>query len=218
MRSRWPALALLALFLAPPLWAGGRKSADVKSEGPKAEGKVYHVPYRLTDTQHILVRVKINGKGPFNFIVDTGAPLLYVAEPVAKKIGLPLPKKKSAEKKDAEKQDANPEKTADKKDADKKGRGGVVTLDRFEIEGGVVIEKAKAGNMQAAAIAANADGVVVGSALIDALRGTLDAEEKATPATIPAVTRLVSALAEAVRTARPSAAEYRGPPFPRLAA
>ncbi|MCB4767484.1 tryptophan synthase subunit alpha [Ancylobacter sp. Lp-2] len=60
---------------------------------------------------------------------------------------------------------------------------------------------------QAAAIAANADGVVVGSALIDALRGTLDAEEKATPATIPAVTRLVSALAEAVRTARPAAAE-----------
>ena len=31
------------------------------------------VPYRLTKTQHVLVRAKINGKGPFNFIVDTGA-------------------------------------------------------------------------------------------------------------------------------------------------
>ncbi|MBS7544541.1 tryptophan synthase subunit alpha [Ancylobacter oerskovii] len=60
---------------------------------------------------------------------------------------------------------------------------------------------------QAAAIAAGADGVVVGSALIDALRGTLDAEEQATPATVPAVTRLVSELAQAVRTARPAAAE-----------
>ena len=60
---------------------------------------------------------------------------------------------------------------------------------------------------QAAAIAANADGVVVGSALIDALRGSLDAQDKATDATIPAVTRLVSALAEAVRAARPKAAE-----------
>ncbi|MDR6953542.1 tryptophan synthase alpha chain [Ancylobacter sp. 3268] len=60
---------------------------------------------------------------------------------------------------------------------------------------------------QAAAIAAGADGVVVGSALIDALRGTLDTEEKATSATIPAVTQLVSALATAVRDARPAAAE-----------
>ncbi|MDF2617832.1 MAG: tryptophan synthase, alpha subunit [Xanthobacteraceae bacterium] len=59
----------------------------------------------------------------------------------------------------------------------------------------------------AAAIAAGADGVVVGSALIDALRGTLDAEDKATPATIPAVTRLVGDLAAAVHGARRQAAE-----------
>ncbi|MCK0206918.1 tryptophan synthase subunit alpha [Starkeya koreensis] len=60
---------------------------------------------------------------------------------------------------------------------------------------------------QAAAIAAGADGVVVGSALIDALRGTLDAEGHATPATVPAVTGLVGALAEAVRGVRRQAAE-----------
>ncbi|ADH91194.1 tryptophan synthase, alpha subunit [Ancylobacter novellus DSM 506] len=59
----------------------------------------------------------------------------------------------------------------------------------------------------AAAIAAGADGVVVGSALIDALRATLDADDKATPATIPAVTRLVGALAEAVHGVRRQAAE-----------
>lgn len=59
----------------------------------------------------------------------------------------------------------------------------------------------------AAAIAANADGVVVGSALIDALRATLDAEDRATPATITAVTDLVGRLAEAVRGVRRQAAE-----------
>ena len=30
----------------------------------------------MTTFQHVLVRAKINGKGPFNFILDTGAPAL----------------------------------------------------------------------------------------------------------------------------------------------
>jgi tryptophan synthase alpha chain len=54
---------------------------------------------------------------------------------------------------------------------------------------------------QAAAIAANADGVVVGSALVDALKQTLDQGNKATPATIKAVSDLVTALAKGVRSA-----------------
>lgn len=51
-------------------------------------GKPHPVPYRLTDTQHVLVRLKINGKGPYNFVVDTGCPVLIVATPVAEKAGL----------------------------------------------------------------------------------------------------------------------------------
>src|SRR5512135_2444182 len=51
-------------------------------------GESYQVPYRLTDTNHFLVRVRINGKGPFNFLVDTGAPALFVATETARKIGL----------------------------------------------------------------------------------------------------------------------------------
>ena len=54
----------------------------------------------------------------------------------------------------------------------------------------------------AAAVARNADGVVVGSALIDTLRGSLDAAGKATTATVPAVTGLVGALATAVRATK----------------
>ena len=55
---------------------------------PADAGRAYKVPYRLTDTNHFLVRVRLNGKGPFNFLVDTGAPALYVATETAKKIGL----------------------------------------------------------------------------------------------------------------------------------
>lgn len=51
-------------------------------------GQSFQVPYRLTDTNHFLVRVRINGKGPFNFLVDSGAPALYVATETAGKIGL----------------------------------------------------------------------------------------------------------------------------------
>jgi tryptophan synthase alpha chain len=60
---------------------------------------------------------------------------------------------------------------------------------------------------QARAIAENADGVVVGSALVDALRATLDNNGKARPGTVKAVTDLVSALAQGVRAARRVAAQ-----------
>ena len=59
----------------------------------------------------------------------------------------------------------------------------------------------------ARAIAEGADGVVVGSALVDALRQSLDANGKAGPGTVKAVTGLVSALAQGVHSARRVAAE-----------
>jgi hypothetical protein len=97
--------ALTAFLLLAPLRA---------DEPAKSPPKSFQVPYRLTKPKHILVRAKINGKGPFNFIVDTGAPALFVAVPVAKKIGVK---------------------------PDKNDWG---TFDRFEIEGGVVLTKVKA--------------------------------------------------------------------------
>jgi tryptophan synthase alpha chain len=60
---------------------------------------------------------------------------------------------------------------------------------------------------QARAIAESADAVVVGSALVDALRATLDGQDRATPGTVKAVTDLVSSLAAGVRAARRQAAE-----------
>ena len=74
-----------------------------------AEG--YSIPYKITDSNHIMVRVKINGKGPFNFIMDTGAPAMFVRVPVAQKLGL------------------------------KNKDGGISSIDTLEIEGGATLKK-----------------------------------------------------------------------------
>ncbi|MGB9269498.1 MAG: tryptophan synthase subunit alpha [Pseudolabrys sp.] len=55
---------------------------------------------------------------------------------------------------------------------------------------------------QARAIAEGADGVVVGSALVDAMFKSLDKTGKSGTRTVKAVTELVSALAQGVRSAR----------------
>jgi tryptophan synthase alpha chain len=57
----------------------------------------------------------------------------------------------------------------------------------------------------ARAIAAKADGSVVGTALVDALKASLDAEDRATPKTVRAVADLVAALAQGVRGAKQAA-------------
>ncbi|MGE3645947.1 MAG: tryptophan synthase subunit alpha [Beijerinckiaceae bacterium] len=54
----------------------------------------------------------------------------------------------------------------------------------------------------AAAIASHADGVVVGTALIDALKKSLDGENRASAGTVDAVTALVRDIAGGVRGAR----------------
>jgi hypothetical protein len=109
MKRAW-LLALFVLGAAPLTWAD---EPEPKKDAPKKESKAVLVPYRLIDTHHIMVRLKINGKGPFNFIVDTGCPVLIVSGPVGKKLGL-----KAAEK-------------------------GWTMLDRIELEGGLIQEKVK---------------------------------------------------------------------------
>jgi tryptophan synthase alpha chain len=57
----------------------------------------------------------------------------------------------------------------------------------------------------ARAIAENADGAVVGTALVDVVKASLDADGKATPKTVTAVADLVAALAQGVRGAKQAA-------------
>jgi len=56
-------------------------------------------------------------------------------------------------------------------------------------------------------IGASADGVVVGTAIVNQVANSLDADEKATGDTVEAVVTLVRSLAAGIRQARPLAAE-----------
>lgn len=103
---------LIALTVAAVPLAGWAADPPPKADKPKAETKV-EVPYRLTDTKHVHVRAKLNGKGPFNFILDTGAPAVFVTKAVAKKVGL---------------------------EEDKNGWG---SFDSFVLEGGLKVDKAQ---------------------------------------------------------------------------
>lgn len=133
MRFRGWGLAFLLLGGVSNVWADEPQTGDSpppaaqskatqsRPEQPKKEqprtkttarkAEPLQIPYRLTNSQHILVRVKINGKGPFNFIVDTGAPIMILNTDVGKKLGL------------------------------EPGKNKFARIDRVEIEGGAVLEK-----------------------------------------------------------------------------
>lgn len=57
-------------------------------DAPQKAAESYFVPFRVSDVKHVVIRVKVNGQGPFNFIVDTGAPAVYFGSEMAKKLGL----------------------------------------------------------------------------------------------------------------------------------
>jgi antitoxin component of MazEF toxin-antitoxin module len=80
----------------------------------QAEPTTHQIPYRLTDTKHVLVRVKLNGKGPYNLILDTGAPAVFVPKKLAKEVGLTV------------------------------GDDGWGRFDRFQVEGGLTVPQVRA--------------------------------------------------------------------------
>lgn len=104
--SLWVVLASAILLPAPVI---AQKIPDAAKAARVLA--TYRIPYRLTETQHLMVRAKLNGKGPFNFIVDTGAPMLFVANDVAKKLNVTPDKAKMG------------------------------TVERLELEGGAVLTK-----------------------------------------------------------------------------
>jgi serine protease DegQ len=104
MNRLWFAVGLAAICPAP-----AARAADA----PMAEARPVLVPYRLTAPKHVLVRAKINGKGPFNFILDTGAPAVFITTKLAEKVGV------------------KPDET------------GWGNFQRFEIEGGLVVPNAR---------------------------------------------------------------------------
>jgi membrane-associated protease RseP (regulator of RpoE activity) len=70
-------IAVLCGFAAMPGWGQDR-----------ATPKTVEVPFTFIETGHFLVKVKVNDKGPFNLIFDTGAPTSIVDNALAGKVGL----------------------------------------------------------------------------------------------------------------------------------
>ncbi len=69
----------------PPV---GDKDAPAKAPPLKADDKPIVVPFELLDSRHMAMQVKVNGKGPYRVIFDTGAPMNIVNNKVAKAAGL----------------------------------------------------------------------------------------------------------------------------------
>jgi hypothetical protein len=81
------AIFLLTICAVLAAWPGRPAAAQASVQMSKV-GQAFEIPYRLTETNHFLVRVRINGKGPFNFLLDSGAPATYIATETATKAGL----------------------------------------------------------------------------------------------------------------------------------
>ncbi|MCS6777751.1 MAG: aspartyl protease family protein [Chloroherpetonaceae bacterium] len=70
-----------AMLLFAGLWATCASGAALASE-------TIAVPLTLLKTCHAVVPVTINGKGPFRLVLDTGSPVTFVSNQVARRAGL----------------------------------------------------------------------------------------------------------------------------------
>src|SRR5438552_17986456 len=58
------------------------RADDKKSEEKKPEPVI--VPFEMLKTGHMAVMIKVNGKGPYRVIFDTGAPMSLLSTKLAK--------------------------------------------------------------------------------------------------------------------------------------
>jgi hypothetical protein len=77
-------LFTLALALLIPTLPAAPEKSEVKDK----PAKPVTVPFELLKSGHIAVKVKVNGKGPYKLIFDTGAPMSLVNNKLAKESGM----------------------------------------------------------------------------------------------------------------------------------
>jgi hypothetical protein len=78
-------LLLLVSLAALPQFG---RAAPPEQEPLKKDEKPVVVPFELLKSRHIAIQVKVNGKGPYRVIFDTGAPTNLVNNKIAKAAGL----------------------------------------------------------------------------------------------------------------------------------
>jgi hypothetical protein len=72
-------LVLMGWFVAAPAWAAPTREKDANP---------VRVPFELLKTGHMTIQIKVNGKGPYTVIFDTGAPVSLLNNKVAEEAGL----------------------------------------------------------------------------------------------------------------------------------
>jgi hypothetical protein len=78
-------LCAAVLLLPALLHAQGETKKEPEKKDAKHEPvKKFVVPFELIKTQHMVVSIKINGKGPYRLVFDTGAPDSLISNKVAK--------------------------------------------------------------------------------------------------------------------------------------
>ena len=95
MRAIWT-LILLASVVVSSVVTAADPPAKTKTAAtdPKADEKPVVVPFELLSSRHMAVQVKLNGKGPYRLIFDTGAPMNLINNKIAKDSGVLDPKAK----------------------------------------------------------------------------------------------------------------------------
>ncbi|MCE9562514.1 MAG: aspartyl protease family protein [Planctomycetes bacterium] len=81
-------LLLAGFALLPTLTVAEEKPAKTAEEAKKLDEKPITVPFELLKSRHMAVMVKINGKGPYKLIFDTGAPTNLINNRLAKDAGV----------------------------------------------------------------------------------------------------------------------------------
>jgi membrane-associated protease RseP (regulator of RpoE activity) len=77
--------ALLIAALAVPSLLGLKHLRAERDEPPKAGGTT--VPFEMLPSNHMVVRAKLNGKGPFRLVFDLGSPVTLLAGKAAEQSG-----------------------------------------------------------------------------------------------------------------------------------
>ncbi len=85
-------LLLAGFALLPAMTVAEEKPAkaaeEKKAEEKKLDTKAIVVPFELLKSRHMAVMVKVNGKGPYKLIFDTGAPTNLINNRLAKDAGV----------------------------------------------------------------------------------------------------------------------------------
>lgn len=80
-------VAALSVFVSMGTAAPQEKDAP-KKEPLKADDKPIVIPFELLKSRHMAIQVKVNGKGPYRVVFDTGAPTNLLTNKVAKEAEL----------------------------------------------------------------------------------------------------------------------------------